>query len=198
MEPSTIIFIGPQGSGKGTQIEKIKTVISTLDPERKLVDVQTGRLFRELIADQDTYAEKKIKESLSAGVLQPDFLTYVLWGQEMIKHLNPDSHLIIDGFPRTVAQAEVLVGALTFFERPLIHVINIDTPETVVRERMLSRARTDDTQEAIENRLRWYREDTLPVLDYYRNQSNVLVHDIDGNNVIDVVHEEILSALKLK
>ncbi len=198
MEPSTIIFIGPQGSGKGTQIEKIKTVISTLDPERKLVDVQTGRLFRELIADQDTYAEKKIKESLSAGVLQPDFLTYVLWGQEMIKHLNPDSHLIIDGFPRTVAQAEVLVGALTFFERPLIHVINIDTLETVVRERMLSRARTDDTQEAIENRLRWYREDTLPVLDYYRNQSNVLVHDVDGNNVIDVVHEEILSALKLK
>ena len=198
MEPSTIIFIGPQGSGKGTQIEKIKTVISALDPERKLVDVQTGRLFRELIADQDTYAEKKIKESLSAGVLQPDFLTYVLWGQEMIKHLNPDSHLIIDGFPRTVAQAEVLVGALTFFERPLIHVINIDTPEMVVRERMLSRARTDDTQEAIENRLRWYREDTLPVLDYYRNQSNVLVHDIDGNNVIDVVHEEILSALKLK
>lgn len=198
MEPSTIIFIGPQGSGKGTQIEKIKTVISTLDPERKLVDVQTGRLFRELIADQDTYAEKKIKESLSAGVLQPDFLTYVLWGQEMIKHLNPDSHLIIDGFPRTVAQAEVLVGALTFFERPLIHVINIDTLETVVRERMLSRARTDDTQEAIENRLRWYREDTLPVLDYYRNQSNVLVHDVDGNNVVDVVHEEILSALKLK
>lgn len=198
MEPSTIIFIGPQGSGKGTQIEKIKTVISTLDPERKLVDVQTGRLFRELIADQDTYAEKKIKESLSAGVLQPDFLTYVLWGQEMIKHLNPDSHLIIDGFPRTVAQAEVLVGALTFFERPLIHVININTPETIVRERMLSRARTDDTQEAIENRLRWYREDTLPVLDYYRNQSNVLVHDVDGNNVVDVVHEEILSALKLK
>lgn len=198
MEPSTIIFIGPQGSGKGTQIEKIKTVISTLDPERKLVDVQTGRLFRELIEDQDTYAEKKIKESLSAGVLQPDFLTYVLWGQEMIKHLNPDSHLIIDGFPRTVSQAEVLVGALTFFERPLIHVINIDTPETVVRERMLSRARTDDTQDAIENRLRWYREDTLPVLDYYRNQSNVLVHDVDGNNVVDVVHEEILSALKLK
>ncbi len=198
MEPSTIIFIGPQGSGKGTQIEKIKTVISALDPERKLVDVQTGRLFRELIADQDTYAEKKIKESLSAGVLQPDFLTYVLWGQEMIKHLNPDSHLIIDGFPRTVSQAEVLVGALTFFERPLIHVINIDTPETIVRERMLSRARTDDTQDAIENRLRWYREDTLPVLDYYRNQSNVLVHDVDGNNAIDVVHEEILSALKLK
>lgn len=198
MEPSTIIFIGPQGSGKGTQIEKIKTVISTLDPERKLVDVQTGRLFRELIADQDTYAEKKIKESLSAGVLQPDFLTYVLWGQEMIKHLNPDSHLIIDGFPRTVAQAEVLVGALTFFERPLIHVINIDTPETIVRERMLSRARTDDTQDAIENRLRWYREDTLPVLDYYRNQTNVRVHDVDGNNAIDVVHEEILNALKLK
>lgn len=198
MQPLTLIFVGPQGSGKGTQIEKVRSVISLLDNEKKLLEIQTGRLFRAMTARADTFAKNKITSTLSQGVLQPDFLTFVLWGQEMLNELDPNSHLLIDGFPRTVSQAQVLEGAFTFFERNHIQVINLDTPEAVVRERMLGRARADDTLEAIESRLRWYREDTLPVLDYYRQQANVVVHDIDGNNSIDSVHEQILVALKLK
>ncbi len=198
MEPLTLIFIGPQGSGKGTQIDKIKSAITALDGGRKLVDVQTGRLFRNLTASSETFAKKKIAKSLTQGVLQPDFLTFVLWGQEMINELDPDSHLLIDGFPRTTAQAQVLLGAFSFFERGTVQVINLDTKEAVVRERMLERARADDTLESIENRLRWYREDTLPVLEYYRQREDVVVHDIDGSATIDEVHENILRALKLK
>ena len=198
MEALTVIFIGPQGSGKGTQIDKVRSVISQLDNERKLLEIQTGRLFRAMTARADTFAKNKVTGTLSQGILQPDFLTFVLWGQEMLNELDPSSHLLIDGFPRTVSQAQVLEGAFTFFERPLIQVINLDTPEEIVRERMLGRARADDTPESIENRLRWYREDTLPVLEYYRHQGNAIVHDIDGNNSIESVHEQILTALKLK
>ncbi len=198
MQPLTLIFVGPQGSGKGTQISKIKNIITALDGDRKLVDVQTGSLFRSLTAPRQTFAQNKIADSLQAGVLQPDFLTYALWGQQMLSELDPGSHLLIDGFPRTVAQAETLAGAFDFFERKNIHVINLDTPEEVVKARMLERARDDDTLESIENRLRWYREDTLPVIAYYKNIANVTVHDIKGDDTIDGVHEQIISALKLK
>jgi adenylate kinase family enzyme len=62
---------------------------------------------------------------------------------------------------------------------------------------MQSRARADDTQSSIEERLRWYREDTLPVLDYYRVRPDTIVHDIDGTDTVEGVHAQILNALKL-
>lgn len=197
MSPKTIIFIGPQGSGKGTQIERLYSVMAEKEPTRRIVDIQTGRRFRALAAKRETYADKKIADTLESGELQPDFITHVLWGQAMLDQLDNKSHLLIDGFPRTVHQADVLEDALDFFEREYIHVINLDTPEEVVRKRMKERARTDDTTDSIETRLRWYREDTLPVLDYYRVRPDTSVHDIDGMATIDEVHEAIVSALNL-
>ncbi len=197
MKALTVIFIGPQGSGKGTQIEKLDAVMVEKDPVRRVVDIQTGRRFRSLAARSETFAEKKVAATLDTGVLQPDFLTHILWGEAMLDQLDPKSHLLIDGFPRTVTQAHVLDDALKFFERKNIHVINLETPEEVVRARMSSRARADDTTESIEERLRWYREDTLPVLDYYRARPDIIVHDIDGMDTIDGVHNQILKALNL-
>jgi adenylate kinase len=197
MKALTVIFIGPQGSGKGTQIEKLDKVMIERDPVRRVVDIQTGRRFRALAARSETFAEKKVVRTLDTGVLQPDFLTYVLWGEAMMDQLDSKSHLLIDGFPRTVKQADVLDEALDFFERTNVHIINLDTPEEVVRERMSSRARADDTNESIEERLRWYREDTLPVLDYYRARPDTHVHDIDGTDTVEGVHAQILKALKL-
>ena len=198
MEPITVIFIGPQGSGKGTQIEKLYKVLAEKDPTRRLVDIQTGRRFRALAAKRETFAERKVEMTLDTGVLQPDFLTHILWGQAMIDQLDPKSHLLIDGFPRTVTQAEVLEDALEFFERSQLHVIDLNTPEEVVRTRMQERAREDDTEESIEERLRWYREDTLPVLDYYRVRPDTVVYDLDGTDTIEGVHEQILDALELR
>ncbi|MBP9842708.1 MAG: nucleoside monophosphate kinase [Candidatus Pacebacteria bacterium] len=197
MKALTVIFVGPQGSGKGTQIEKLDKVMVERDPVRRVVDIQTGRRFRSLAAKSETFAEKKVARTLDTGVLQPDFLTHIMWGEAMLDQLDSKSHLLIDGFPRTVTQAHVLDDAFTFFERNNIHVINLDTPEEVVRARMESRARADDTKKSIEERLRWYREDTLPVLEYYRARPDVHVHDINGMDTIDAVHEQILKALKL-
>jgi adenylate kinase len=197
MSPKTIIFIGPQGSGKGTQIERLYSVIAEKDPTRRIVDIQTGRRFRALAAKRETYADKKIAATLDSGELQPDFITHLLWGQAMLDQLDDKSHLLIDGFPRTVPQAEVLEDALDFFERDHVHVVNLDTPEEVVRRRMEERARDDDTTDSIETRLRWYRDDTLPVLDYYRVRPETTVHDIDGMVSIDEVHTAIVAALGL-
>jgi adenylate kinase len=197
MKALTVIFIGPQGSGKGTQIDRLDKTMVEKDPVRRVVDIQTGRRFRSLAARSETYAEKKVAATLDSGALQPDFLTHILWGEAMLDQLDSKSHLLIDGFPRTVIQAHVLEEALSFFERDNVHVINLDTPEEVVRERMQSRARADDTQASIEERLRWYREDTLPVLDYYRARPDTIVHDIDGTDTVEGVHQQILNALKL-
>lgn len=197
MAPLTVIFVGPQGSGKGTQIERLRTTLIERDPLRRVVDIQTGRRFRSLAAKSETFAERKVAETLDTGILQPDFLTHILWGEAMIDQLDPLAHLLIDGFPRTVVQAHVLEDALRFFERQVVQVINLETPEVVVRARMKDRARADDTDQSIENRLRWYREDTMPVLAYYRERPQTVVHDIDGQQSVDDVQAAIISALGL-
>jgi adenylate kinase len=197
MKPITVIFVGPQGSGKGTQIEKLYKVIAERDPARRVVDIQTGRRFRALAAKRETYAERKIALTLDSGALQPDFLTHILWGEAMLGQLDPKSHLLVDGFPRTVTQAHVLEDGFKFFDRVEVNVINLDTPEDVVRARMQERARADDTPESIEKRLQWYREDTMPVLEFYRTRPDTHVHNIDGTASVDDVHTQILVALNI-
>lgn len=197
MNPRTIIFIGPQGSGKGTQIERLDAILREKDPTRRVVDIQTGRRFRAMAASGEGYTEKHIQATLNTGILQPLFLSTVLWGDAMKTHLDDECHLLVDGFPRVIDEAKVLESALAFYHRSPIDIINLDTPEEVVRERMISRARPDDTPESIEERLKWYREQTMPVVEYYRSRPDTHVHDIDGTASIDEVHAAILLALKL-
>lgn len=196
-KPYTIIFIGPQGSGKGTQIEKLDAVLTRMDATRDTIDFQTGRRFRALAMKGEGYTEGHVAETLDSGVLQPLFLSVVLWGDAMREHMNPDRHVLIDGFPRTVSEAVVLESAFSFYDRQEITIINLETPEDIVRERMKGRARKDDTDISIEARLKWYREETLPVLAYYRDREHTTVFDIDGTDSIDGVHAQILHALKL-
>lgn len=196
MDIQTVIFIGPQGSGKGTQIEKLKTVLEAND-RRRVVDIQTGRRFRALAATQETFAEDKIAITMGAGTLQPDFITTVLWGRAMLDQLDDKSHLLIDGFPRTVGQIPDLEDAFLFFDRDNVTVINLETPENVVRTRMEARARADDTSDSIDERLRWYREETSSVIEYYKNRPLTTVVTIDGTGSIDDVHTQIITNLGL-
>ena len=197
MQPFTIIFIGPQGSGKGTQIQKLDEVLTQKDPTRDTIDFQTGRRFRALAMKGEGYTEEHVAQTLDSGVLQPLFLSVVLWGDAMREHMNPNRHVLIDGFPRTESEAIVLESALSFYERKEVTIINLDTPEEVVRDRMIGRSRPDDTESSIDERLRWYREETLPVLEYYRKRDHTTVIDIDGTQSIEQVHAAILTALKL-
>jgi adenylate kinase len=191
MAPKTIIFVGPQGSGKGTQIERLSKTLREQDPERRVVDIQTGRRFRALAAKQEGFTENRIHQTLETGILQPLFLSVVLWGDAFHHHVDPDVHLLIDGFPRTLHEAHVLESAFIFYKREPLTIVHLDTPEEVVRERMIGRARKDDTPASIEARLSWYREETLPVVEYYRTRPNTNVIDIDGTKSIDEVSNVI-------
>jgi adenylate kinase len=197
MSPYTIIFIGPQGSGKGTQIEKLDAAVRVADPTERVVTLQTGRLFRGLAHKQVSYTERYVSETLDEGILQPHFLAVVLWGEVMASQLDPRAHLLVDGVPRTQGQAHMLEDALQFYKRGAVSVIHLAAPDEVVRERMRGRARDDDTPEAIEERLRSYHADTVPVLDFYRARPNTTVHEIVGTGTIEAIHEEILRAVGL-
>jgi len=198
MQVHTIIFVGPQGSGKGTQIERLSKVLRVQDSTRRVVDIQTGRRFRSLAEKQEGFTEQQIHKTLNTGMLQPLFLSVVLWGDAFHHHVDPDCHLLIDGFPRTVNEAKVLESAFRFYERKNVTIINLDTPEEIVRRRMETRARKDDTNESIEARLVWYREETIPVLEYYRARHDTQIFDIDGTGSIDEVHTAILSHIGIQ
>ena len=197
LDPLTIIFIGPQGSGKGTQIELLTKKLESMPVHRKVVDIQTGRRFRALAAKAEGFTEKKIKETLDSGILQPLFLSVVLWGDAFHHHVDAHCHVLIDGFPRTVDEARVLESALSFFGREHVIIINLETGEDIVRNRMIHRARPDDTPVSIEARLRWYREETLPVLAYYKQRMHTRIITCDGTHSIEGVHAEILRGLDI-
>lgn len=197
MQPQSVIFIGPQGSGKGTQIERLDAYLRTHDPNRRVVDAQSGRRFRSFAAMEDGYTAEHIRTTIDTGALQPLFLSVALWGRDFCELVDPDCHLLIDGFPRIVEEAVVLETALTFYKREHLSVVFLNTPEEVVRERMVARKRSDDTPESIEQRLRWYREKTLPVVEYYRSRANTNLIEIDGMQDIDAVAVHILQGLQL-
>ena len=94
-QPYTIIFIGPQGSGKGTQIEKLDAVLTEKDPSRDTIDFQTGRRFRALAMKGEGYTEEHVAQTLDSGVLQPLFLSVVLWGDAMREHMNRERFKLI-------------------------------------------------------------------------------------------------------
>ena len=194
MTPKTIIFIGPQGSGKGTQVELLQHTLASNSDSAAVVDIQTGRLFRAL-ATQGTYAGARVGELINTGKLVPDTFTNAMWIADMKDRLTADAHLLIDGFPRTLVQAAVVDEMMEFFARTDVQIINLDTPQAVVIERMMERGRDDDTPEYIKERLSQYHSDTLPVLAYYREKSHVTVHDINGAHTPEGVHAAICAAI---
>lgn len=197
LSPQTVIFIGPQGSGKGTQITRLDAHLRSIDSARRVVDVQSGRRFRSFAQIEEGYTADHIRETLDTGILQPLFLSVALWGRDMSELVDAECHLLIDGFPRAVEEAVVLETALTFYRRDTLSVVFLNTPEEVVRERMLARKRTDDTPESIEQRLSWYREKTLPVVEYYRSRKNTNLITVEGTQGIDAVATAILAGLHL-
>lgn len=194
MQPHTVIFIGPQGSGKGTQVERLDAYLQKMNPDRRVVDIQTGRRFRALAAKEENYTEESVASTINTGMHQPLFLSVVLWGDAFLHHVSPDCHVLIDGFPRTVEEAIVLESALSFYKRDNVTIVFLDVPEEDVRARMKQRARADDTDAAIEERLTSYREHTLPVIEYYEKRPGARTVHIDGRRSIDEVAGDIASA----
>jgi len=169
-----IILLGPPGAGKGTQAEMLVS-------EYGLVQLSTGDMLRAAIA-QGTELGLKAKAIMDAGDLVADDIILGMI-RERLQSNECANGVILDGFPRTVAQAEGLDEMLAEIGMGINHVIEIKVDEAALFARIENRAnetggaRSDDTAEVLEKRLKVYHESTAPILPYYRGKGNMSVVD---------------------
>jgi len=183
------VIFGPPGSGKGTQAEQLTSALG-------VPHVSTGDLLR-AETESGTPLGAEVAPILAAGELVPDDLMERVLERRLAR---PDAArgAILDGYPRTLAQARSLDTRLASAGCRVPAVIVLDVDQDTLVERLLQRAgeqhRADDNRAAIAERMAEYHERTAPVLDYYRAR-DVPVLEIDGTAGIDAVHERILRAL---
>ncbi len=194
--PLTVIFAGPSGSGKGTQVDLLKKYLSAKTPEIPQFSSYTGDGFRNLM-NGTTLASHLAKEIQDVGGLQPEFLAVYLWADNLIKNVTGKEHLFIDGSPRKPAEAVVLDSAMEFYKRESIHLIEVNVTDTETKRRLLLRARHDDTEDGIARRLGWYKTEVLPAVLYLKKQSRYKFHSINGEQAPEKVHRAILEAIGL-
>jgi adenylate kinase len=185
-----LLVLGPQGSGKGTQAKLIAD-------DHGIPHVSTGDMFRAAIA-QRTELGRRVEPILAAGELVPDELTVALI-EERLAQPDAASGFVLDGFPRTLAQAEALDGMLAGIGRELDAVLFFDLADDLATERMLGRAaqegRADDTAEVMARRLAIYHEQTAPVVEHYRVRGSLV--PLHAERTVDEVRAEIQEALEL-
>ena len=183
-----IVLMGAPGAGKGTQAKQLQTALG-------LPQVATGDLFRENIKNETTLG-KLAKTYMDKGNLVPDEVTVAMVRERLSR---PDclTGAILDGFPRTTAQAEALDQLLKEFDSQVSIVPVIYVDQEVLVGRLLKRAeiegRTDDNEETIRNRMRVYEDQTSPLLDFY-DKRNLLV-EINGEQTVEMVQDELLQAV---
>lgn len=210
------VLLGPPGAGKGTQAQIVSKKLG-------LPHISSGDIFRENLKNQ-TELGKKAKGFMDRGELVPDDLTISMVRDRL---MQPDCQAgaLLDGFPRTPAQAEALDAMLATFGEKIIAVPYIKVDEQVLIERLSGRwtckaqghvfhekynppltpgicdfdgselyQREDDKAETVRNRIKVYFNQTMPLIDYYR-QSGCLI-EIDGDQSIEQVSKELMFALK--
>ncbi|MEP2448061.1 MAG: adenylate kinase [Balneola sp.] len=182
-----IILFGPPGAGKGTQAKLLQDKYS-------IPHLSTGDIFRTAIKNQ-TPLGVKVKSILDAGQLVPDETVVDLVADEL-KDPKYDNGFILDGFPRTVPQAEAFDEIAENQNKAIDAFVVLTVPEKELISRILSRGqgRTDDTEEKIKTRLEVYHEETKPVQNHYSSKG--VVKEIDGIGTIDEIFERIASSLK--
>jgi adenylate kinase len=184
-----ILLLGPQGAGKGTQGKLISG-------EYGIPHVATGDMLRAAIAAGSELG-REAEPLLSAGRLVPDQIMIGLI-RERLQQDDARNGFVLDGFPRTTAQAEALDALLEELEAPLSVVFEFQLPEEVCVERLRRRAeeegRADDTPEAIRTRLRLYHEQTEPLIEYYRARGNLV--GIRADRPVEDVFGEIQRTLE--
>jgi len=191
MTPQTFIFIGCSGCGKGTQGKLLEDHLKSVDSNRPVFYNEMGVLFREFITGEK-YSHQLSKVVYEEGRRQPDFLAVTLWAKNFIEKLTGEEHLIIDGTPRSLREAEVLDTAISFYNMKT-NVVFIDVSRECATKRLLSRGRSDDVNtDKINKRLDWFEKDVVPAVEYYRNNKNYNFIHIDGNKPISDVQKDII------
>jgi adenylate kinase len=183
-----ILLLGPQGSGKGTQANLISAHYG-------IPHISTGVMLREAIAN-GTELGRQVEPILERGDLVSDELMISLI-RERLSREDTAEGFVLDGFPRTIAQAEALDAMLRELGRELTIVFELQLSDEQALARLLRRAqlegRADDTPDAIRNRLERYHQETAPVIEHYRATGNLV--GIHADRPIPEVFKEIQAAL---
>lgn len=195
MQPQTFIFFGPSGCGKGTQAKLLQEELKKRDPDRKIIYIETGQKFRELSQSQ-TFTAGKLKELMQQGGLAPVFLPIWAWTEELMKNIGTgDEHLFFDGVSRRLVEANVLDSALKFYGRKNLTVISFEVSDEWAKKLMRGRGRMDDTEEEMNKRLAWYKENTIPAIEYFKNDPDYKFVSIDGEHTVEEVQKQIMEKL---
>ena len=175
-----LIFLGPPGAGKGTQAHVLAQAL-------RIPHISTGEILRQAIA-QATPLGKKAQGYVERGELVPDDLMLDLI-RERLGSADTGAGWILDGFPRNVTQASFLDELLEELSQKADVVVNLEVPDQILITRLLSRGRKDDTEETISRRLQVYREQTAPLIDYYRSRDKL--YSIDGDRTPEFVTQSL-------
>jgi len=183
---ATITLLGPPGSGKGTQATRLRDRLG-------FELLSSGDLLREARATRSDLG-RRASGYMDRGELVPDDVI-VTAVQEAMEALG-DRPVLLDGFPRTVAQAQTLERALGDRGRSLDAAILIDVPDEEVVRRIVNRhqGRTDDTIDTARERLRVYHRETEPLAEYYEERG--LLRRVDGDRDADAVEDDLRAALR--
>jgi adenylate kinase len=187
-----LIFMGPPGAGKGTQAQLLAALW-------KIPHISTGDILRACVVAK-TDLGQKAQAYMDAGELVPDQLLMDIV-QERMNQPDAKSGWILDGFPRTVPQAaffdrlicDVGCGESTSGKDCELRAVNLDVPDNVLVTRLLSRGRQDDNEQTIRRRLQVYREQTEPLIEFYRNREQLVA--VDGDREMQEVTAELQKAL---
>ena len=185
-----LIFLGPPGSGKGTQAE-------ILTKKLNFAHLSIGDLLRENIAN-NTDLGKLASKYVKSGELVPDDLIIDLMDSRIteLKDESNVSGIILDGFPRTINQATALENKIKQLNVSIKAVLNLDIADQEILNRLAGRGREDDKPELIKNRLKVYRNQTEPLLGYYNKKK--LLDSINGDQKMEDVNSSILNVLTEK
>ncbi|HEX9943689.1 MAG TPA: adenylate kinase [Thermoanaerobaculia bacterium] len=176
-----VVLLGPPGAGKGTQAQ-------VLGRHLGVPAISTGDMLRGAVTEGSELG-RRVQGIMASGALVDDG-TMAEVVRERLGRPDACRGFLLDGYPRTLPQAETLAGILRERGRELDAVLLVDVPEDELVRRALLRGRADDREEVIRERLRVYREKTAPLIGYYRERG--LLREIDGNRPIEEVTARML------
>lgn len=176
-----IIFMGVAGAGKSVQGKLLADRVG-------LPWLSTGEFFRMLVSGQK-------RKDMVAGKLLGDHDTISLV-QKVFAIVGTDQEFVLDGFPRTLPQADWLLSQVKHGQLSITAVVQLNTPESIVQKRLLDRGRQDDTAEAISRRFEEYHQLTIPIIEAFR-EFGIRVIDINGDDDVKTIHENIVKALNI-
>ena len=186
MAPLRMVILGRQGSGKGTQSERLTERFGC-------VHLSTGDALRAAVA-AGTELGRQAKAIMDSGALVGDDIMNGIVRDRLARDDVAEAGVLLDGYPRTSEQADALEAILDELGHRLDVAINIDVAIEEVTTRMLARGRSDDTLEAIQRRLELYEEQTAPLRDWF--DARGLLATVDGVGMPDEVFERVVDVVE--